>query len=107
MSAQIDLERFGYALKHGLDLMGLSYRQAHGITGVSVRQISDAIHGKRIEAGATIMLARLVSVQIDDLFSGVARERLAKIRKVQALHEEQINQAVTPLVPRETTESAA
>lgn len=98
--ADIDLIRFGYVLKKSLDGLDIGYRQISKIAGVSVRQISHAVHGKRISAGATHMLCVVCQINFEEMLTADNKKRLEKIRKVQ--QETELEQGVTPLVKRET-----
>ena len=104
MTAEIDREKFGYLVAHALLQMELTGQVAAALTGCSTRQVSHAKNGKPIDAGATFMLARLCQIDIDELLSSVARDRLEKIQKVQQQFADTVEyQSVTPCVPRETS----
>lgn len=114
-AAEIDLTRFAYVAQHRAEALDLSYTQIQRLTGVSRRQISDAMNGKRIGAGATYVLAVVLGIDMDTLLPMETQERLWRIRRLHAENEKQEawsaetanekttpEQAVTPVVTRET-----
>ncbi len=94
-SCEFDLTRFAYVLKSRMDDLALSYTQICALTGCSRRQVSYALNGKPVCAGATWMLAKLAQIDLAEMLPTPTRERLFHIRKIQQKH------AVTPLVTRE------
>ncbi|MEM7301892.1 MAG: helix-turn-helix transcriptional regulator [Pseudomonadota bacterium] len=97
----LDLERFGYVVRAKREALDLTVRQLACLAGVSTRQISFAENGRSISAGGTWMLARALRIDLDEMMSTAARERLINIDRV---YEREENQGVTPPVSRETVE---
>lgn len=103
----IDHERFAYLVSARLQELKLSYRLVSELSGVSTRQISDAVNGNPIGAGSTIMLAIVCGISVDEMFSGSKLERLKRVQSVY--NDEGIGvkfQTVTPKVSHETQSPA-
>lgn len=104
--AELDLVRFQYVARHRAEAMDLSYTQLTRLTGISRRQISDAMNGKRIGAGPTYVLCAALGIDMDTLLPVETQERLWRIRRmaqeVDAQEKAECDQSVTPPVTRET-----
>jgi hypothetical protein len=99
--AELDLKTFGTVMRAKLDELGLGYRAASAITGVSIAQISRCAHGKPIAAGATYALAVLANLELEDFLPAETRDALRKVRAVWAA------ETVPPADKRETSGSRA
>ncbi|MEN0087752.1 MAG: helix-turn-helix transcriptional regulator [Pseudomonadota bacterium] len=110
MSTIIDRHAFGAQLKAAMDGQGLSYRPVAELIGVSPAQISRAVHGQAIDAGATVALALAFGLPLLDLFDEATRARLVRVMEAQAEADEVPDCAnrtaavatVSPEVSRET-----
>ncbi|MEN0039835.1 MAG: helix-turn-helix transcriptional regulator [Pseudomonadota bacterium] len=83
MSTMIDRAAFGAQLKAAMDGQGLRYRPVAELIGVSPAQISRAVNGQPIDAGATVALALAFGLPLLDLFDDATKARLARVMVAQ------------------------
>lgn len=102
---EIDLVRLGYVLKSRIDDEGMTYAEVRALTGVPTTQISHAIHGKRICAAHTYVLAAVFDIDFEWLLPAATTEMLRRVRAHREDRKTERNQGVSVGVSRGTAEA--
>lgn len=117
MAIDIDRERLAYVMAARLGELEISQAQLARLTGATTRQISFIKEGRKVEAGAVIVICLALEIDMAGLFSGPDFDRLAMVLNrlespsistcacetgPNGAKNHELKQPVTPDVSRET-----